>query len=164
MQLFLFSSLARLAVAEINRQMKIGYIYRGVIDADKLAIIGFLVKKNLLARPLFVSAEETVDLEKSGLLIQSEDSLVPPSEIVRAARILSHKVDLIGLPVLTKDNRYLGRVYDFSFEIPTYRIASFYLIKFFRRRIIGRSKIIKITPKALVVESDIELVGTAELA
>jgi len=59
---------------------------------------------------------EIAELDKRGVVIESKEKLARPDEIVRAQNIIQNGIEIISLPVRTKNNKFLGRVSDFVFE------------------------------------------------
>jgi sporulation protein YlmC with PRC-barrel domain len=62
-----------------------------------------------------VSAGDILEWKKQ-IIIQDEDDLSETEEIVRLNQIIKNEGPLIGKPVYTETEAYLGKVYDFLFN------------------------------------------------
>lgn len=162
MKYFLFSNLKNLPVASITSNEKIGRIFQTIIDLNQLEIIGFMVKKNLFLSGKFVGYFEVIEIEKQGITINSEDQLAPLDEVVRAKQIIKSGFSIISLPVYTQKRKYIGKIFDFVFCLPSGKIYKFYIKLFWDTRIIARENIISINKKKMIVESDRKILGASQ--
>jgi len=163
MPYFLYSNIKNLPVASLADSQKVGRLNKVLIDLDRLEIIGFLIRENIFSIK-FLGLPEIAELDKRGVVIESKEKLARPDEIVRAQNIIQNGIEIISLPVRTKNNKFLGRVSDFVFESDSGKILKFYLQFFLRSRVISRMNVLDVTPRKMIVESDNAIVGVSQVA
>lgn len=154
-----FLKIRGLPVFEIENQTHIAELSDFFIDEDEGKIEAAIAKsKGLIHHLRFISAKEIVELSKSALIIQKEDSLVAPTEMVRLHKKYKKRARIIGERVVTKSGQYLGRVNDYVIENKSLSITRIYLAKIFDQRIIHSSSIVKIEPDKITVKDNFEMV------
>ena len=93
-----------------------------------------------------------------GFIVDSDDSLTEPSDIVRLQPLLKQRFELVGLPVITQLGQRLGQVEDFTLDPNDYQIQKFHVHRSIWRSlwqgslIIDRSQVAEINLKQLVVK------------
>lgn len=152
--LVLASSMLRLPVGTLQPPVKVGRVKDVVIDPKGGAFLGVTVLTSLLKPALFATASDIIAVDRGGLVIKSEDSLIEINEIVRAKEAVRQGVRVIGLPVVTQSRKRVGRVSDLAIDLEGERVAKYYVRSWFSERIIPSTAVIKITKKELVIESD----------
>jgi len=153
-----FSKIRGLPIFEIENQSHLGELLGFFIDEDEGKIEAAIGKSKGLFRHLkFISAKEFVELSKSALIIQSEESMVTPQEMVRLHKKYKKRAKIIGERVFTKKGDYLGVVNDYVIENSSLSITRIYLSKLFDQRIIHSSAIIKIEEKKIIVKDNFEM-------
>lgn len=91
------------------------------------------------------------------ILINSEESLSEPGEVVRLSPILDEKWDLIGSPVKTESGSKLGKVIDYTINLTNFTVQKLYvkpsLVKSIvtESLIIDRTQIVDVTPSLIIV-------------
>lgn len=152
--LVLASSMLRLPVGTLQPPVRIGRVKDVVIDPKGGAFLGVTVSTSLLKPPLFTTAADIIAVDRGGLVIKSEESLVEINEIVRAKEAIRQGVRVIGLPVVTQSRKRVGRVSDLAIDLEGERVAKYYVHSWLSERIIPSTNVVKITRKELVIESD----------
>lgn len=152
--LVLASSILRLPVGTLQPPVRIGKVKDVVIDPKGGAFLGVTVSTSLLKPALFTTAADIIAVDRAGLVIKSEDSLVEINEIVRAKEALRQGVRVIGLAVVTQSRKRVGRVSDLAIDLEGERVAKYYVRSWLSERIIPATAVVKITRKELVIESD----------
>ena len=61
-----------------------------------------------------------------GLIVDSEDNLTDPSDLVRDEDILNMQFEIIGKKLVTQSGKKLGRVEDYVVDDISYRIEKIY--------------------------------------
>lgn len=159
--LVLASSLLRLPVGTLQPPVRIGRVKDVVIDPKGGAFLGVTISVSLLKPPLLGIAKDIVAVDRAGLIIKSEESLVDINEIVRAKEALKEGIRVIGLPVATQAKKRVGRVSDLAIDLEGQRVAKYYVRSWFSERIIPATAVVKITKKEVVIESDEAIAGAA---
>lgn len=149
----------RLPVGTLEPPVKVGRIKDVVIDPKGGAFLGVTVSTSLLKPALFVSPKDIIAVDRAGLIIKSQESLVEIGEIVRAKEALREGIRVIGLPVITQSRKRVGRVSDLAIDLEGQRVAKYYIRSWFSERIIPATAVVKITRKQVVIESDEAIAG-----
>lgn len=95
--------------------------------------------------------------------IRDSESMIEPSEVVRIQKVLDSHTSFIKNRVETESGKYLGRVYDFSFDVNLGALVkimvahSFLGIVRWDERVIPASEIIRTEPERIVVKDDLLL-------
>ncbi len=152
------SNLVGLPVFELENQIQIAELVDFFVDDDEIKIEAAIVKTGgLIHHQKFISAKEISDLSKAALIVQSEDSLADPQEMVRLSKKIKKRAKIVGEKVYTKKGEFLGTVFDYVIESPTLAISRIYLKKFLDQRIIHASAIVKIEQNKIIVKDNFEM-------
>jgi len=152
------SKIKRLAIFEVENQSRVAELIGFFINEEEGTVEAAIARSfGVIRRLKFISAKEIVELSKSALIIQSEESLVSPQEMVRLHKKYKRRAKIVGEKVFTKKGQYLGAVYDYVIENSTLSIIRIYLRKLFDQRIIHSSAIIKIEEKKIIVKDNFEM-------
>jgi len=166
------SNLIGLPIFELENQSRVAELVDFFINEENLKIealfaknLGFLHQKKL------VSEKEITEISKVAVIIQNEESLVDPRELVRLEKKIKNRAKIIGEKVYTKKGEFLGTVFDFVIESSSLTLNRLYLKKLFDHRIIHSSAIVKIEQHKITVKDNFEMVkpevvpmGKTELA
>lgn len=104
----------------------VGRISDIIIDPENGKIVAFSVAR-FLQKPKIVSEVDVLDLTKDGLLINSENALVLPSELVRIKEIIDQEIRIINSKAVTESKKSLGIIEDFLIDTETAGVAKFYI-------------------------------------
>ena len=149
------SKYKNMVIGALDEGALVGRVKVALVDPDHGKIIGFLVKeKGLFGPSKVVSILDVIDVEKRAMVINSRASLVDKNEIVRIAKILKFKFNLLGLPARTKDGQMLGRITDAVINSQTGEIIRVYTQFLMQRRVFERSKIEEITWQEILLSTD----------
>lgn len=157
----LASSMLRLPVGTLKPPVRVGKVKDLVIDPKGGKFLGITVSVSLLQSARFVTASDIVAVDRAGLVIASEESLVEVGEVVRVRQALKEGVRVLGLRVVTQARRKIGRVSDLAIDLEGQRVAKYYVKSWFSERIIPATAVVKITRKEMVIESDEAISGAA---
>jgi len=142
-------------VGALEEGALIGRVRRVLVDPHQGKIAGFLIKeKGPFTKPKVVSMIDVVDVERAAMVINSRKSLVSRAEIVRIAKILEYKFNLIGLPARTREGQMLGKVTDVVVESQTGEIVRLYTHFLLQHRVFERSRIDEITWQEIFLITD----------
>jgi len=103
-----------------------GRVLEVIIDPQNGRLLGFLVVQPFL-KPRLVSEMDVSQILSEGLLINSVDSLIEPTEIVKVGEIIKEKIKILGAKAETESGKRLGRIEDFVFETQTRLMVKIYI-------------------------------------
>ncbi len=153
------SKLSGLPIFEIENQTHVAELADFFVDEDEGKIEAVIAKaKGVFHHLKFISTKEIVELSKTALIIQSEESLVAPSEMIRLQKKYKKRAKIFGEKVFTKKGEYLGVVSDYVIENSSLSIIRIYIKKLFDQRIIHTSAIVKIEQHKITVKDNFEMV------
>ncbi|MCX6812497.1 MAG: PRC-barrel domain-containing protein [Candidatus Berkelbacteria bacterium] len=153
------SKLIGLPVFELENQSKVAEISDFFIDTGEKKIEAAICKiGGIFHKTKFISAKEIIDVSKSAIVIQTDDSLVVPEEMIRLAKKFKTRAKIVGERVFSKNGNYLGVVNDYVIESGSLCILRIYVRKFLDERIIHSSAILKIEQHKITVKDDFEMV------
>lgn len=104
----------------------VGRISDIIIDPENGKIVAFSVVR-FLQKPKIVSEVDVLDLTRNGLLINSENALVLPSELVRIKEIIDQGIKIINSKAVTESKKSLGIIEDFLIDTEIAGVAKFYI-------------------------------------
>lgn len=155
------SHLINTTILSVQSTSPIGYISGLIVDPDKLKILAFQLSGPRIDRTENILDVKSVrEFSKFGMVIDSSDELVGPSDVVRIREILKLNFSLEGLKVETKKGSKLGKVTDFTVADDNFSIQQLIvhrpLVKSFidPELTIPRSEIIEITDYKVIVKDD----------
>lgn len=140
---------------------KIGEVLDFVADSNSGQILALVAKKSIFGKPKkIISTVDVLEIVSKAVVVNSEESITLPEEVVRASEIIKTKIKLLGNRVKTESGKYLGRVSDFVFEMPGFNLSKLYLSENIfslvaGEKVIDASKIKKITKHAVIVSDDV---------
>ncbi len=155
------SKLIGTTVLSMQSAGPIGQISAIITDPDKLKIIAFQ-----LSGPLVNRTENILDVKsireysKYGMVIDSSDELIEPTDVVRINEVMKLNFSLVGLKVETKKGSKLGKVTDFTVTDDNFSVQQLIvhrpLVKAFMdpELTIPRSEIVEITDYKVIVKND----------
>jgi len=101
-------------------------------------------KKDLL---LVANASEITGAGTNFIMIETAEKVGAPDEIIRIKEVLDKDISLIESKVIDEDERYMGKIRDYSINLKTMRLERLY---------VATSGFLKIIPGDLMIpESDI---------
>jgi len=158
------SKLVGLPIFELENQTKVADLVDFFIDEDELTIEAAIARSaGILHQIKFISGKEMVELSKTALIVQEEESVVAPKEMVRLNKKLKHRAKIVGEKVYTKKGEYLGSVSDYVLDDSTLSIVRIYIKKLFDQRIIHASAIVKVEQHKITVKDNFEMVKPAAI-
>jgi len=150
-------------VVRIQDGVILGFINDFIINTDTGLIVGFFVKtKDFFSRKLVLLTRDIREW-KLKVYVDDDSVLADPQDLIRLKPIFDKQMSVFLKPVLTTDDYYLGRVYDFNFDLDSFKMINLYILKkilFFitvQRRIVPVSEIVEIKTNAVIVRSNIKL-------
>ncbi|MBD3330468.1 hypothetical protein GF354_02965 [Candidatus Peregrinibacteria bacterium] len=131
-----------------------------VIDTERGKIVAFVTDKarNFVLSPIDIRSWTNF------ITINDKDAVIEGKDILRVAEIQKQGLGLMHKKVFTKNDEFLGKVYDFEFSTKTFEILSILCIKTFlglistQSRIIPKNQIIEITKEKIIVKENLKTV------
>lgn len=152
------STLIGLPVVSLQTGQAVARIEQLVLHQDSLALIGLQCKNLITGHSLLLTPNDIRQLATDCVIIDHEDELTDPSEIVRFQALIKNRFKLLGKEVVEDSGQKLGRVDDYSINLDSCRVQKlrlkhslFLILK--RRHEIDRTQIIDVTPKRIIVRS-----------
>jgi sporulation protein YlmC with PRC-barrel domain len=143
----------------INRQ--VATTLSAIINPDNLKIEGFYCQDNQTRKQLILVSQDIRDVLSQGLVVNDQDVLSEPGDLVRLEKLLQLNFQLIGKAVETTSKQKIGKVSDYAVEVQTLYIQKLYVSQSVFRSFSGgnlgvdRSQIVEITDKRIVI-NDLE--------
>ncbi len=128
-----------------------------VIDVSSLEVVAYTCKIPRHKQPLLLMTGDIRQYATDCIIIDDEDELASPDDIVRFTTNLNHHYSPLGKPVVADTGRKLGVVEDYSINLDTNRVHKLYVRQSIWRAwlgsnlIIDRTQIIDITPDQITV-------------
>lgn len=136
---------------------QVGMVVSPIINPNNLKIEGFLCHDDASRKQLVLVSQDIRDILPQGIVINDQDVLTDPSELVRMTDVLQINFELIGKKVETSDKTKLGKVSDYAIETSSMYIQKIYvsqsIFKNFSTGNLGidRTQIVEITDKKIIV-------------
>lgn len=145
-------------VLSLRNSAPIGLIVGMLIDPNNLKIEGWFAKDSFNKDTRVLLSKEIRDIIPQGFVVDDDNALSIPHDLVRLQPILQLNFTLIDKPVLTEDKHRLGKVTDFAFDRDSYFIQKIYasqsVLKSFSGATlpIDRTQIVEVTNRKIVVK------------
>jgi sporulation protein YlmC with PRC-barrel domain len=129
-----------------------------VIDIGTLKIQAYRCEGIRTKQPLILMSNDVRQLATDCLIVDNEEELMEPTDIVRLQTMLTANYDPINKTVISDTGRKLGHVEDYSIDLESNRIQKLHIRQSILRSwlgttslVIDRSQIIDITPKLITI-------------
>ena len=137
---------------------------KAVIDPRTLEIVAYELTGSLLdTHPSVLRIVDVREFSEIGLIVDSSDEFVSPSDIIKLDEIFELNFTLIGMSVIDEKGRKLGKVDSYTIETGGFLIQQLGvkrpLLKSFNdtQLLIHRTQISEINNTAIVVNSEIKV-------
>lgn len=131
-----------------------------VIDPANLKIVAYEVKGSLLTHhPSLLTVADVRELSEIGMIIDSSDDFVAPSDVIKVGEIYDLRFPLVGLTVKDEKRHKLGKVTDYTLDVSSFVVQQLIVKRPLLHSlndtelVIHRSQIIEINNDAIVVHS-----------
>jgi len=139
-------------------------VAKAVIDPQTLGIIAYeLTGKLLDTNPSLLRIDDVREFSDIGVIIDSSDEFVSPSDIIKLNQIYQLHFDPIGMPVVDEKKHKLGKVISYTIETGGFIIQQLTvkrpLLKSLNEPeiLIHRTQITEINNNAIVVHSQTKI-------
>jgi uncharacterized protein YrrD len=159
-----------LPVRSLRTGHLVAHLQTPIIDPKNLRIVAWTCQADWSAAPLLLRSEDIRGTTDQAVIVDSEEELVEPDDLVRLKPVLELNFQLLGKPVVTDQKRKVGKVSNFVVEDESWFIQKLYVGQSILKnlgasgRVISRQQIVEITPHRIVVR-DVDVKSAAsELA
>jgi sporulation protein YlmC with PRC-barrel domain len=153
----LASNIKNLPVVSLQTGSTIAYAHEPVVDHAKLEVVAIQCTIPHQHQPLALLARDIRQLTAEHLVVDSEDELIDPYEVVRLASLIKAHFRLQEKSVISDLGRRLGRISNYAIDLESNRIQKLYVRPsgmqawLSSELTIDRMQIIDITPKHIIV-------------
>ena len=157
------SRLTGTTILSVEAGGPVGQISSPIVDPDNLKIIAFK-----LTGPVININNNILDIKsireysEYGMVIDSVDELVSPSDVVKIEQVLELNFDLLTLKVETKKGTKLGSLVDFTVNPDNFMVQQIIVRRPIMKRLIdpeltiSRKEIVEITDYKIIVKDEIK--------
>ncbi len=141
---------------------RISETVQAIINPNNLKIEGFYCSGPNKKQHLVLLSQDIRDILPQGIVVNDQDVLSPPEELVRLKNVIGLSFSLIGKPVFSTSKKRLGKVSDYAVEIETMFIQKIYVAQPVIKSFSGgglsvdRGQIVEITNKKIVVQDPLQ--------
>lgn len=138
---------------------------RPIVNPNNLKIEGWYCQDQFSKNTLVLLSKDIRDIVPQGLAVDDYDNLSEPDDLVRLKEIMELDFDLIGKHVVTDQKRKVGKVNDYAIDVESFFIQKLYVTQPVYKNLsggqlsIGRTQIIEITDRQIIVKDVDEKVG-----
>ena len=150
-------------ILSLRAGVPIGTALTPIINPNNLKIEGFNCQDRFDKKKHSVLLYQDIrDVMPQGLVVNDQDALSDPEELVRLEDIMKLNFALIGKPVITLSKTKVGKVNDFAVEVETMYIQKLYVGQSVIKNFAGgslsidRSQIVEITNRRVVINDLVE--------
>lgn len=136
----------------------IGHISNPIINPHNLSIIGFYCQSLRGNGQLILLPQNIREATKEGFVINHEEDLAEPDELIRLKDVLALAYELKGKAVVTESKKKLGKVSDYVIDDVGWKVVKIHVARpawkavFESALIIDRAQIQSVTKRAVVVK------------
>jgi sporulation protein YlmC with PRC-barrel domain len=136
----------------------IGQTLQPVINPNNLKIEGFYCDDKFNKKTSILLSQEIRDFITQGIVVNDQEALTDPDELVRLKDVLALNFELLGKPVVTISKQRVGKVTDFALDTETMYVQKLYVGRSLLKSLnsgqlsVDRTQIIEITNKKIVVQ------------
>lgn len=157
----LASHIQGLPVISLQNGETIALIRRPIIEIAKFEVVALECNAARQYQRLAILPQDIRQLSDSHVLVESEEELVEPQEVIRLRQSIEKPFEPIGKLVVSELERRLGRITNYEINLENNRIQRLWVrpakIKFwFGPEIaIDRTQIVDVTPKRVIVRDTV---------
>lgn len=133
-----------------------------IINPNNLKIEGFYCQDPNTRKTLVLLYQDIRDLIPQGFVVDDQEVLAEPGELVRLKDVLALNFNLMNKSVVSDNKAKIGKVTDYATEIETMYIQKIYvsqsILKSFSGGNLGvdRNQIVEITPSRIVINDPLQ--------
>jgi len=119
------SNMTGFPVLSIHLGGEVAFAQRAIVDPETLQIIAFELGGDVISDPEvgnYLMIDDIREYSSEGFIVDSTDVFVEKEDVIRLNEVLELGFNLIGLKVVTKEDRKLGKVEDFTIDTNSFMI------------------------------------------
>jgi sporulation protein YlmC with PRC-barrel domain len=116
----------QLPVMSIRGSRRISTTLETIIDPHKLSVVGFYCDDRASGIDKILLVEDIREFSEVGLIVDSEENLIDPADLVRLEKILQLNFQIIDKKLVSQSGKKLGKVENYAIDDMTYRIEKLY--------------------------------------
>ena len=154
------SRLIDAAVMGLQTGSELARTTRPVINPQTLEILAYELEGPLLdAHPSLLRIADVREFSDIGLIVDSSDEFVSPTDIIKLSEVYNLHFDLIGMRVIDEKKHKLGKIIGYTIDASSFLIQQLSvkrpLLKSLNdtELLIHRTQITEITSEAIIVHS-----------
>ncbi len=120
------SQYENVTVMSLRGGRRISTTIEPIINPHKLRIEGLYCEDRASGIDKILLMEDIREFSDLGIIVDSEDSLMDPADLVRLEKVIQMDFSLIGNRLVTQSGKKLGHVEDFAIDDISYRIEKIY--------------------------------------
>lgn len=161
----LSSHFANQPIFSVHAGGKVGELSRYIINPDKMIIEGFYVSRGGIETGQILLVQDVREIAAQGYVINHEETLADPSELIRLKEVLAIEYELNGLKVQTESGKRLGKVEDFIVNDDGWMIQKIHVRQptwksmLQSALVINRTQIVEVTDKRIIVSDGVIKTG-----
>ncbi len=97
-----------------------------LLNPHKLRVEGLFCEDRASGVDKILLMEDVREFSDVGLIVDSEENLMDPADLVRLEDIMQMNFTMVGKRLVTQSGKKLGRVEDFAIDDVSYRIEKIY--------------------------------------
>ena len=135
-----------------------------LLEMSTLRIAAFRCEELQTGHPLVLLPRDIRQFASDGLLIDNEDELTDPSEVVRLSPLLKQDFNPLGKSVVSDLGRRLGVIENYALDLDSQHVQTILVKPPMLRALLGsnlsidRTQIVDVTPKKVVVRDSVMVI------
>ncbi|PLS80595.1 hypothetical protein CYG49_04995 [Candidatus Saccharibacteria bacterium] len=158
--LLLSERLRQIPILSLQTGSPLAHTASPIIDPRRLNIVAFYCEGPLLdENPSVLHTADIREYSDIGIIVNGNEDLMPPDDLVRLQEIIDFKFELIGIRVIDDHKTKLGKVIDYVVDAQSFMIQKITvkppLIRSIKESelVIDRHQIVEITDECIVVKA-----------
>ncbi|MGB3023880.1 MAG: hypothetical protein WBB39_03705 [Candidatus Saccharimonadales bacterium] len=165
--LLLSGQLRSVPIMSLQTGTEIARTHAAIIDPRKLQIVAFYVQGQLIENhPSVLFIEDIREHGNLGFIVDDSTKIMRLDNLVRLQQIINYHFELLGIRVIDRYKRKIGRVGDYSIDNKSYYIDQIHIKPSPLRRItttsniIHRTQIVSINNQCITIDTPDERVAS----
>jgi len=160
-----YSQIIGKPVMELRAQSYLGQVSDISLTKSNMKIASMIVREVFFwPAKKAITESDIVEITIDAVIINSENDLSLIRELPRVQESLLTGFSGIGQKVVTKSKKYIGKVYDYTFDSDSKFMINLYVRSTFSERIISRAAITDTKHNRIIIEDDFEVIKDTEIA
>lgn len=158
----LYESIPGTNVMSLRTGAPVATVAAAILNPNNLYIEGWFVKENRTNEDLVLLSSDVRDILPQGFVVNDQEALTPPADLIRLKEVLELNFKLLNLKVVSESGKNYGKVSDYAFETANFFVQKIYAGQPLVRNFSGgslsidRAQIIEVTNRRIVIEDPSE--------